>query len=590
MTRPVYSELQPTRTLASTVISNLLLNSSPSTCMNQVVVQLSTSVLIPDYHRFYDTPVNDFQGPTYIPLADGSLITSVLVSDLRSAKLTLLVTGVLTMLFARNIFVSGDYLRRAKLKKKTLFRVLFVSQLLAVVAFIPDIMSEFNAFVDCKVVNILSCVSTAISVALLITWILGYKAYKCLNNSRFVLVSLALFMVSSIVIHVLELITLQAERRLSGSCIRKDNIFTHIYIILQLAQSFFICCCFCHAVWKSRGSPVARGRISIRLSTDSYDEHHPDDVPNNGRRGWWDYVPKTDVPPSNNGGFMTSFMDRISNNKDIDSSQSRPLRKSSVTDEFPSPEPSRPSVVRISTATQGNPEPTGRSSPTPSSHSRLSRYMPRMELFRLVMRDELCYITFITASCVVVAVLSLIGVNFRNGLTVSGWLSMNWAVISALAIHSFGRVIRRHERDATLQEPRSWQARRMPFDNARRARQAASLTNTGASSHGMTWQKESHLQETWDPFSDPGKLNPIRTSWNSVSSYGVETSPLDEKRWSPILPLPPIGEDYRRPPHDSGDGTLIQGSRSSWQNLPASSISPGFTLVDDKSSHRGSVS
>ncbi|KAF8898591.1 hypothetical protein BD779DRAFT_1666411 [Infundibulicybe gibba] len=47
---------------------------SGACCPNEVVVHLSTIVVIPDYHAFYQDPIQSFK-PTYNPLPDGSLIT-----------------------------------------------------------------------------------------------------------------------------------------------------------------------------------------------------------------------------------------------------------------------------------------------------------------------------------------------------------------------------------------------------------------------------------------------------------------------------------------------------------------------------------
>jgi hypothetical protein len=134
---PFLSEPTP-----SPVLSNVQLEP------NQVVVQLTTSLVIPNYARFYDTPIQQFQ-PTYFSLDDGSVITKAFMDDLANANRNLLFTGILTMLFARNLFVSGDYIRRAKVKRKILFYVLFVSQLLACVSLVPSIVSEFDLSTNC---------------------------------------------------------------------------------------------------------------------------------------------------------------------------------------------------------------------------------------------------------------------------------------------------------------------------------------------------------------------------------------------------------------------------------------------------------
>lgn len=139
----------PTPTVVPNVFVDAL-SPTPTPCCQrkEVVVVISTTLLIPDYYRYYDTPLDSFR-PRYFALADGSLITSPFIHDLRSANLSLLVTGILAMLFARNIIVSGDYIRRGKVKKKGLFWMLFLSQLVAPASFIPRILPYFNQFMAC---------------------------------------------------------------------------------------------------------------------------------------------------------------------------------------------------------------------------------------------------------------------------------------------------------------------------------------------------------------------------------------------------------------------------------------------------------
>lgn len=121
-----------------------------SSCANQVLIQLSTTLLVPDYSRYYsDSPIDLFK-PVYFPLDDGSLITRPFIDDILHKDICILLTGLLAMLFARNILTSADYLRRVTLKDKSLFHVLFASQLLAVVAFIPTIISQFSQSPNCS--------------------------------------------------------------------------------------------------------------------------------------------------------------------------------------------------------------------------------------------------------------------------------------------------------------------------------------------------------------------------------------------------------------------------------------------------------
>lgn len=123
---------------------------SPTSCPpNTLVVQLSTTLVISNFDLFYaPTAIQSFY-PTYTALADGSLVTTPFNQDQIDANLSLFVTGALAVVFARNIFVSGDYIRRGKVKKKTLFHVLFLSQMLAPIAFIPIVLSYYTQRLNC---------------------------------------------------------------------------------------------------------------------------------------------------------------------------------------------------------------------------------------------------------------------------------------------------------------------------------------------------------------------------------------------------------------------------------------------------------
>lgn len=144
---PPFSTATP---VTSTVIQQFLATNSPvPTPCNRVVVQLTTTLVIPDYNRYYNTPIHEFQ-PVYSTLGDGSLITQPFTDDLLQSNVNIFLMGILAMLFLRNVFVSGDYIRRAKLKKKGLFYLLFNSQMLAFPALIPVVASHFNRTIDCS--------------------------------------------------------------------------------------------------------------------------------------------------------------------------------------------------------------------------------------------------------------------------------------------------------------------------------------------------------------------------------------------------------------------------------------------------------
>jgi len=118
-------------------------------CPNTVVIELSTTVVIPNFNAYYAPMQIATFKPTYDTLADGSLLTPPYLQDLSDANLSLLIIGALAAIFIRNIFVSADYLRRGKVKKKSLFYVLFISQILSPIALVPVISSYFTNKVNC---------------------------------------------------------------------------------------------------------------------------------------------------------------------------------------------------------------------------------------------------------------------------------------------------------------------------------------------------------------------------------------------------------------------------------------------------------
>lgn len=126
----------------------------PACCStNQVLVELSTTLIIRDYRRFYSTDIHSFR-PTYLALDDGSLITPALMNDLWSSNLDLLFVAALATLFLRNIVVAVDYLRRGKMKNKTLYYLLLASQALAPASFVPLLVSTFNQNINCTLYSL----------------------------------------------------------------------------------------------------------------------------------------------------------------------------------------------------------------------------------------------------------------------------------------------------------------------------------------------------------------------------------------------------------------------------------------------------
>lgn len=164
-----------------------------------------------------------------------------------------------------------------------------------------------------------------------------------------------------------------------------------------------------YAVRQSHGPVTVRGRVSVRLSLDDVTHSQPtkpskesaDSARN--RRGWSDDRPhlptSSQAPPSSRepsilstptDGFQRVHGCDTPGNAETPQSQKRPILFPSTIHSHP-PGP-RSWTVRMPTATDGSQLPQSSAapptSPVHSPMSRFTRYIPRMSLFREVMRDE----------------------------------------------------------------------------------------------------------------------------------------------------------------------------------------------------------
>ncbi|EGN92129.1 hypothetical protein SERLA73DRAFT_157175 [Serpula lacrymans var. lacrymans S7.3] len=464
---------------------------APSPTPNEVVISLSTLLTVSDYRAFYPhTPITSFR-PVYFALDDGSLVAPPFIHDLQSSSISLLFIGCLFTIFLRNILTSLSFITRGNVKKKALLYTLVASQLLALPSFIPRIVAQFDRSPSCALIVRIASASAGISLSLLMTAILGVKAYKCLDNARFVLLVLILIRTAATALLITDTVTMRTYRTLSGQCARQSDGYTPVFVILLFVESLFICCCFLYAVWKSRGSSAVRGRISLQLSLHEIMDRPQDIIPTKETvehdlasiqksRSHYTFMSE---PPSRSlslartetrtksfisdaRSVLSTARTNLSRSRScntITNEETLPLptsatRKLAPPEQAPNPQ-RRPSTIRISEAMERR-SMHRQVRPTPqrpsSTFSRLSRYMPRMALFREVMRDELCYTTFITSTTVASVILNVVGVNCENTLSSLSWMTLTWGIISLLVMHSFGRVVRRHELEDVLQNPSAW--------------------------------------------------------------------------------------------------------------------------------------
>ncbi|KAJ3543426.1 hypothetical protein NMY22_g3146 [Coprinellus aureogranulatus] len=484
----------------------------PTSC-SEVVFQVSTAMVV-HYDIYYaPTPLPSFQ-PSYRSLGDGTLIATPFDEDLRSSHLSLLIIGSLFTIFVRNVFVSYGYVKRGRVKKKTLFYVLLASQVLAPVSLFPVILSYFVEKVNCTAIVHTSYLSAMISLGFLITGILGIKAYKCLENPKILLLLLGLLQSGATAFVLLDVIMTRGARRLTGSCVQASALkFSRYFVAVQFAQSLLICLCFVYASYKSRNSPMARGRMSVRLSMDDLPIQMPPDDDNPQGRGWWDHVPEP-----------TSFLQRNPyQNEKVEGStfdKTAVMRLPSHLAQHLGSREQRQKTLETRRAdlldVPVDDRLRGRYSPALSQSSRLSRMFPRMNLFRKVLKDELLYTTFITSTCVVVAILAAVGLNFQTPLSVTGWITLNWAIISLLTVHSFSRVVHRREKEAWIQQAALRTNIRTtasgPYTSSRNHSRRGLQTRT-PSSKSRSMPREYRGGDPNDPYSDVQPLDGEQREW-----------------------------------------------------------------------------
>ena len=178
-------------------------------------------------------PIDGFK-PEYFPLADGSLICPPLIRDLLQVHAIIIICSALFVFFLRNTFTVVRYIRSGEVPHKTLLYTLLGSQVTGLVFPLPTLISTFTKDANCRTyvmtppqtrrrlnspaprTEVVSTMTNFLSLSLLVTGILGVKAYRCLDNSKAVLVGLVLLRSATVVLITLDAINLDAGRRLAG--------------------------------------------------------------------------------------------------------------------------------------------------------------------------------------------------------------------------------------------------------------------------------------------------------------------------------------------------------------------------------------
>ncbi|KAI0318496.1 hypothetical protein OF83DRAFT_1171068 [Amylostereum chailletii] len=452
---------------------------TPTSCTEPdiAIVKISTALTISNWHAIYDGDIHSFR-PTYFVTRDGSLVSPPLMQDLRDTATSLALIGAYLMFFTWTTLISLKFILRMNIKprKKMLFYTLFASQSLGIVPWIAILVGIFNTDANCQAVVQVKAFFLSISTGMILSGVFGLKAYRCLTNSRFVLAMLAILQVTEFVLTAVEMVKMGSGRNLDGSCTLLDgDRFLAVVMIVIFLQAFFISCCFIRAVYTSSRILAAQGRLSFRASMEG--RQFPVqiiEVNDERTRVWWDQIPDSGKPR-----LPPAAVDPLANTQQVipvDPSPPSSRRNRS-----------RSSVELITERVKD----IGRRltnrivSAIILPSNPLAFLKPRVVLFREVMRDELCYTTVIATACVISAVLAIIGVNHRMFWKAQGWMGINLVVISSLAVHSVGRVVRRNEHEALLNNPQLWGPLRRasspisfrPFTTSSHTRQSTTFSN-----------------------------------------------------------------------------------------------------------------
>lgn len=439
-----------------------------------VVIRLQADVSISHYRDYYDGPVESFQ-PKYYALDDGTLLSDRYVRGQRLARVWLCIAGALCIFFLRNTWLALSYIRRSRVKDKTLFYLLLLSQVLGLLAAITTTVGDLDMSANCNTVGAAKKVFSKFSCDTMITGILGMKAYRCLSNSRIILAFLISVAAVMVVLLGLELSTFEGSRTIYGNCAHIENTRMLFAIIITVyVETAILCGCFLLAIWRTyRTQNVAR--VTIRTpeenNTRTWEILTKEDDGLNSRRGWWDYVPEVQSYPAEHTtlpGIIKRLGERLHRawSREEYPPSIAYQRKPSLPGELPIPQPPRPHVQMVNGRYPSQPSRTNsqkhpgacRCRPMSRSLGSLRSWImhfSRLEL-RKMLRNELLYTTLLAVLFLTVALLMLIGAHKQILLGVEGWIILDWIFVTLFTMHSFERVVHRHELEAVLQHPAAW--------------------------------------------------------------------------------------------------------------------------------------
>ncbi|OSX67679.1 hypothetical protein POSPLADRAFT_1072487 [Postia placenta MAD-698-R-SB12] len=410
-----------------------------------VVIRLQADVSISHYRDYYDGPVESFQ-PKYYALDDGTLLSDRYVRGQRLARVWLCIAGALCIFFLRNTWLALSYIRRSRVKDKTLFYLLLLSQVLGLLAAITTTVGDLDMSANCNTVGAAKKVFSKFSCDTMITGILGMKAYRCLSNSRIILAFLISVAAVMVVLLGLELSTFEGSRTIYGNCAHIENTRMLFAIIITVyVETAILCGCFLLAIWRTyRTQNVAR--VTIRTpeenNTRTWEILTKEDDGLNSRRGWWDYVPEVQSYPAEHTtlpGIIKRLAEAFLAWGASHPSTSPPACSD---DEWQVPFPT--------VQDQSAKAPWGVSL---SPYVAFTRFIAKLDyaLFPSGVAQDVEKRGRATLHSLIKG---LIGSQILLG--VEGWIILDWIFVTLFTMHSFERVVHRHELEAVLQHPAAW--------------------------------------------------------------------------------------------------------------------------------------
>lgn len=113
-----------------------------------VVINLHADITIERYDHFYHTPLSSFR-PIYYAVDDGSLLTDAYTERIAVTKVPVFIAGALVVFFLRNARKSLVFLRRTRVKDKTLFYLLAWSQFLGLAGSVVEAVGLLDINIGC---------------------------------------------------------------------------------------------------------------------------------------------------------------------------------------------------------------------------------------------------------------------------------------------------------------------------------------------------------------------------------------------------------------------------------------------------------